>query len=315
MELLPNCPRVLVRADLIPLQGTRFQPTGFPDIGAATYQLADGTDMLLVESEQSVANRLEAVCWDPAAGRLVEALAGMPYVRVEDSAGSLLTSSILEAHRLNSVYIEKSSFFSDTLTPAIAYDKKKPTDLRALARALCRFDPSSLIHGTFLESIAGTLRLPRALSGFIEARDVRVVSSGGVKNDRVSPDTKGTERSAAQGYGNVPFHRDEYTAGELTAYFKLDLALIRSFGLGDRVNRFLVALALWKIRSLLAEGLRLRTSCDLDAVALEVTRPAGWQLPSRPELASALRERIEQVRRDEPGTFGESPTVAVYAGA
>lgn len=314
MELMPDSPRILVKAHLAPLQGTRFQPTGFPDIGAATYQLADGTEMLLVESEQSVANRLEAVCWDSAAQELVPALNGMPFVQITDGAGDKLTCSLLEAHRLNSVYIEKTSFYADELVPAVAYDKKKPTDLRRLAAALCRFDPNSLVHGTFLESIAGTLRLPRALSGFIEARGVRVASSGGVKNDRVMADTKGTDRSAAEGYGNVPFHRDEYTAAEVTAFFKLDLALLKSFGLSERVNRFLVALSLWKIRAFLDEGLRLRTACDLDVTNIEATRPGGWMLPERENLEAALRELITQIREIEPSTFGPSPTVTAYSG-
>ena len=70
--------------------------------------------------------------------------------------------------------------------------------------------------------------MPRALTGFIEARGVTVAPSGGVKNDIVNPsgDTK-------RGFGNVPFHREEY-CGEITAYFNLDLALIRGFGLGEQ---------------------------------------------------------------------------------
>src|SRR5207253_6245313 len=45
----------------------RFQPTGFPDLGAATYDGPEGKKMLLVESAQSMANRLEGVCWDTVA--------------------------------------------------------------------------------------------------------------------------------------------------------------------------------------------------------------------------------------------------------
>ncbi|MCB9730854.1 MAG: type I-U CRISPR-associated protein Cas7 [Deltaproteobacteria bacterium] len=317
MELLPDVPRILIEADLQVLQGTRFQPTGFPDIGAASYKLADEaqTAMLLLESEQSVANRLEAVCWDAAKDGLAAPLTGMPYVRVDDSEGAMMTASLLEAHRLNSVYVEHSAFYSDQLVPAIAYDKKKPTDLKRLARALCKYDPNSLIHGTFLESIAGTLRLPRALSGFIEARDVRPAQSGGVKNDRVTPETKDSDRSAKEGYGNVPFHRDEFTAGSITAYFKLDLALIRSLGLGDAVNRFLVALALWKVRAFLDDGLRLRTSCDLDVNGITVKRPAaGWELPSRTALEDALPRLIATIQAESPETFGPSPTRTTYTG-
>jgi CRISPR-associated protein Csb1 len=61
---LRDCSRLLMDAELAPVQGDRFQPTGFADLGAATYPLPDGTRMLLVESAQSMANRLEAALLD-----------------------------------------------------------------------------------------------------------------------------------------------------------------------------------------------------------------------------------------------------------
>jgi len=61
LDLLKNSHRLLIEADFSPIQGTRFQPTGFPDLGAAQYQSVDGDSMLLVESAQSMANRLEEV--------------------------------------------------------------------------------------------------------------------------------------------------------------------------------------------------------------------------------------------------------------
>jgi CRISPR-associated protein Csb1 len=68
LSSLKDTSRLLIEARLKPLQGTRFQPTGFPNLGAATYKAPDptnpnGVSMLLVESAQSVANRLESVCW------------------------------------------------------------------------------------------------------------------------------------------------------------------------------------------------------------------------------------------------------------
>src|SRR5215207_9703493 len=98
-------PRLLLKAALQPLQGTRFQPTGFPDLGAATYDGPEGKKMLLVESAQSMANRLEAVCWDSVANDWVMPLNGLPVVKVKNKAGQPLTNSVLEAHRLNSPYI------------------------------------------------------------------------------------------------------------------------------------------------------------------------------------------------------------------
>src|SRR5437867_13178143 len=107
---LANQPRLLIEAELQPIQGHRFQPTGFPDLGAATYNLPDGTPMLLVESAQSMANRLEAVCWDEAKGRVINELEGLPYV--EASVDGAKTNSLLEAHRLNSPYIVNSPEFA-----------------------------------------------------------------------------------------------------------------------------------------------------------------------------------------------------------
>lgn len=84
---LKDQPRLLLQARLKPLQDTRFQPTGFPDLGAATYDGPDGRKMLLVESTQSMANRLEAVCWDTVADdwvppwRIVRALLATWYLK------------------------------------------------------------------------------------------------------------------------------------------------------------------------------------------------------------------------------------------
>src|SRR5882724_5694466 len=101
---LQRVSRLLLEAELKPVQGERFQPTGFSDLGPARYQLPHGTEMLLVESAQSVANRLEAVCWDEAKGNLIDSLAGLPYVKID--LGELgTTTTIQEFHRLNSPYI------------------------------------------------------------------------------------------------------------------------------------------------------------------------------------------------------------------
>jgi len=61
-DQLKGVPRLLIHADLKPVQGDRFQPTGFADLGAAIYERPDGRRMLLVESAQSMANRLEHTC-------------------------------------------------------------------------------------------------------------------------------------------------------------------------------------------------------------------------------------------------------------
>ncbi|MEN0064332.1 MAG: type I-U CRISPR-associated RAMP protein Csb1/Cas7u [Myxococcota bacterium] len=299
---VPDASRLLLDVALKPIQGARFQPTGFPDLGPATYDRPkkDGTvPMVLVESPQSVANRLESVCVT-ADGELVSELRGLPYVRV-DQGGMPLTSSLEEAHRLNSPYIEKSVWngekegFHKRLATEIGYQASRPHDARKLAAALFRYDPNSLIHGCFLESIAGVLRVPRLVSGFIEAEGVERVPYGGVKNDRVSAKADAAEgRTAKDGFGNVPFHREEFTAASITAYFNVDLVQLRSYQLGPEAEQLLFALSLWKIGRFLEEGLRLRTACDLDvAEPVTVRRPSGFELLTTANLGEILPGLIE----------------------
>ncbi|MEM6705441.1 MAG: type I-U CRISPR-associated RAMP protein Csb1/Cas7u [Acidobacteriota bacterium] len=300
-------PRLLFQANLQPVQGSRFQPTGFPDLGAAEYQTAAGVSTLLVESAQSMANRLESVCWDEAEDQVVPALLGIPYVVVTLPDGSK-TNSILEAHRLNSPYIEKSDRFSE-IKAEVGFEKDAPFDRRRLAKALLKLDPNSLIHGIFLESVGGVVRLPRMLSAFVEATDVRVAPSGGVKFDRVQPASTGDSTGygkAAEGYGNVPFHRDEYSAGEITAYFNFDLALLRGLGFGAEEEDFLFDLGLFKILAFLNQGLRLRTACDLEVVGdMVVRRPESWELPTLADVEARLRQRIGALS----GSFNQPPVL------
>jgi CRISPR-associated protein Csb1 len=296
---LDAAPRLLIEATLKPIQGSRFQPTGFPNLGAATYKAPNNTDMLLVESAQSVANRLEAVCWDGVTDDWVTPLQGLPVVKVVDGKAVALTNSVLEAHRLNSPYIANSDWFA-TFKQEVGYDDKaaRPIDMRGkVYPTLLKYDPNSLLHGIFLEKIAGVIRTPRALSGFVEAKNVVIASSGGVKNDRVDATGKSEGGGAAEGYGNVPFARDEFTAETITAYFNLDLDQIRAFGLGSAAEQLLVAVALFKIRRFLATGLRLRTACDLDLVegGLKVTRPDGFDLPDLAALTAVLPGLIATV--------------------
>jgi len=293
VELLRSQPRLLVEVNLRPVQGTRFQPTGFPDLGAATYQLADNTQMLLVESAQSMANRMESVCWDDSNNDWTAPLKGLPYIAVIDQNGIPLTNSILESHRINSPYILESGdkTFFDILKKELGVMEKGRVNFHLLAETLLKYDINSLIHGIFLakkDLAGGRLRLPRALSGFIEAKDVNVAPSGGVKKDEVNPsgDTK-------KGFGHVPFHRDEFT-GEITAFFNLDLAQIRGYGLGEDVEDLLINLAIYKILKVLQEGLRLRTACDLETASeIAVKRPSNFSLPTLKEVERSLPDLIE----------------------
>jgi CRISPR-associated protein Csb1 len=286
--------RLLIEADLRPVQGERFQPTGFPELGSATYTLPDGTEMLLVESAQSIANRLEAVCWNDADQDLKPFLQGLPYIRVT-SNGEVITNSILEAHRLNSPYILESQdkSFTERLLAELNVSKDSPVDFSHVAKVIFKYDPNSVIHGLFIsrgEFAGGRLKLPRLLSGFIEARNVRPVESGGVKLDRVDPTA-----NAQLGFGHVPYTRTEYTAEKITAYFNYDLGLLRSYRLGKEAENFFIAWGIWKILCLLDSGLRLRTACDLSCQELKVTQPSDFELPNIEDLEREMPKLINSV--------------------
>ena len=298
LSKLKDSPRLLIEVKLRPLQGTRFQPTGFPEIGAALYEGPDGSQMLLVESAQSMANRMETVCWDEIQDDWVTELQGLSVIKIKNDKGESLTNSLKESHRINSPYIlegkDKSVF--DKLKNKLAGMEEGAVDLRKLATVLLRLDVNALLHGVFLakkDLAGGRLRLPRALSGFIEAKKVQVAASGGVKNDPVNP-----SGDTSKGFGNVPFSRDEFVSPEITAYFNLDLAQLRGYGFPEPVHDLLVALALYKIRAFLENGLRLRTACDLEYEDITVKRPSNFTLPELAGLRSVLPGLIEAAKAD-----------------
>lgn len=333
---LKTVPRLLMEAPLRPMQGRRFQPTGFPDLGAAVYQTDRGQE-LLVESAQSVANRMELVCWDQARQDVIEPLAGISYIRVERD-GDFLTSSILEAHRINSPYIleSKDRGFHDTLQAETNALDESAIDFGLLARILMKYDCNCLLHGVFLakkELAGGRLRVPRALSAFIEATGVRAATSGGVKRDDIDPtggkkhvqeaapaeededaeadaEPQDERKGAEKGFGHVPYSRTEYTAEDIRAYFNLDLAQIRAYGLGEAAEDLLATLALFKVARFLETGLRLRTACDLEpAGEATVTRPEGWTPPTADALQDALPELVANAAAE--GLFADPPVTTV----
>ena len=270
--------RTVLEADLAPVAGRRFQPTGFPDLGAAEFDSADGGKSLLVESPQSMANRLEATTWDESRADQVEELAMLPYVRIVSADDhAFLSSSRLEAHRLASAYIMEGKIAAADGEPwmeqQLGLAAGRPLDHRAVARSCFRLDPVSLVHGVFFarKKWPWQPRIARAVTSFVEAYHVVPAISGGVKRDVVINEAK--DGLTARGYGTVPHHRIEYTAGTITAYFTIDHAQFRSYGLSDSATALLEALADFEIGTLLDSGLRLRTACDLSVVTLRGRRP------------------------------------------
>lgn len=291
--------RLLMEVNLKPIQGERFQPTGFPDIGAATYTLPDGTDKLLVESSQSMANRLEATIIK-SDGTLVDELEGLSYVKV-NLTGDITskTSSLVEAHRINSPFIIESEGkkFQNTIIEEMQYSEGHVIDWKSVAKTLFKYDINSLLHGVFFSNVRdGRVKLPRSLSSFIEATGIRDAAYGGVKNNALDP--KGVYRAKDYNkdvYGNVPYNRVEYTAEKITAYFNIDLQQLRNFNIGEKETDLLLNLALYKIRLFLDEGLRLRTFCDLQHTE-NIKYSEKFELPQKQEILSSLKELISECK-------------------
>jgi CRISPR-associated protein Csb1 len=202
---------------------------------------------------------------------------------------------MLESHRINSPYLleGKDRKFVENLKAELGGLEEGPIDRKKLAEVLLKFDVGSLIHGVFLakkDLAGGRLRIARALSAFIEASNVNVAASGGVKNDHVNPsgDTK-------SGFGNVPFARDEFVAERIHCYINLDLAQIRGYGLPAIAEELLILLALYRIRKLLDGDLRLRTACDLEPENRDnvfASRPKDFKLPSLSDLEAVVKTAI-----------------------
>lgn len=299
-------PRLSFDVELASLLGSTFQPTGFPDVGPATFtRFENGQEVqcLLVESVQSMANRLEATTWDAGRDQPVTEVEGLPYVRVvRTGTGEFLTSSRLEAHRLASPFVHTAKLDGkpvfDEIRNRLGLVKDTPLNRSHMARAVAGLDPFCLLHGVFFSQKEwwGQPKFERVISAVIEAHHVQRAVSGGRKSDRVRHQLGEEGGGTAEGYGSVPFHRTEWTAKTIVASFVVDSELLGSYGLPEPVTELLQTLALWEIRRFLTGGLRLRTACDLEIVG-EIRSRHNSTLPDLDELAPRIAELIPQCRQ------------------
>lgn len=275
---LDSASRLLVEATLhvAPGSGGRFQPTGFPDLGPALYKgvraaadKADGNaetqtvDMLLIESVQSMANRLEEVCLQ---GDDYNAdCQGIPYVRVLDGHrnNTFLTSSVREPHRLASPYVlgKKKNWteYKVEFEQSLNADKARPVHIWKMVPEIFQRDPGCVLHGVFLDDIDGRVRLPRLVSAYIEASSPNQANSGGVYRGEVTATD------------NIPYPRQEFSSTDITASFIFHMSTLKGYNLEKPKNRFLQAWALYKIDRFLNQFLRLRTACEFEVADLKVS--------------------------------------------
>jgi CRISPR-associated protein Csb1 len=305
IDALDEAPRLIVEATLEPVAGSTFQPTGFPDLGAATFQRPGDPPGLLVESVQSMTNHLESRGWDASKQRPKELFASLPYIEVAaKDGGAFLTSSRLEPHRLAAAYVRDGSIDGKSgvewIADRLQLAPGRPLDWPSIYKAIFELDPLCLIHGVFFSDKRwhGNPRVRRAITATIEAHEVAEVVSGGLKRDDVQI-TKREGATAKEGYGFIPFPRTEYTAGSIVLSAIVDLEQIRGYGLDSAPTRLLTLIALWELAELLDSPLRLRTACDLDVTDVQVKRPDELSLPKREDLAAAITDT--RVAFPQPG--------------
>jgi CRISPR-associated protein Csb1 len=267
--------RTLAAIPLRVAQGQRFQPASYANLGPAVFATPDGVAHLQVDGHAACANWLEAVGWDDDADAPHPALGALPYVRVQADDGTPLTSSRTDSHRLASAYVLDGAItagrtFRQHFVEEAGLQKNRPIDWARVARVCFRYDPLALVHGVFFSMsradavIPGNPKFARMVSAFVEAADVRPASRGGVRFDRVQPQTKEQAQAAETGYGHVPLPiADDYTAAAITLYWSLDRSALAATHLPDPARELLEAVALWQLRRLLDGPIKPRTFCDL----------------------------------------------------
>jgi len=302
----------------------------------------------IVDSPASMANHLEAVCLDGAGSDLHPHLAGLPYVRCvtdstrgeparDDPLDTVVCTSLSEGHRLASDYFldglvdrtwageekkEKKvrgkkvdetipahwngTVFREKLRSEfgiveVAKDKTyfiPPETWWSIYRTVFKYDPNSLVHGVLFAR--EQIKISRFATAHLEAFGASRVGRSGVKFDRLGKTVS----------GQPIFAVDEETAREIRATFILDLAMLRSYGRGDKglsteQKGLLLDLALWKIGQLLQRPFKYRTGCFL------MTKNVTLSTESQDVFAEVL-PAIDIGQSVTACQFRDSPVTDVY---
>ncbi len=340
-----GCRRIFITAELEPSNGDpRIQPTGFPDIGPVLYPDPAEKDGLicLIESEASMANRLEEVCFsNKHEGSLKNVFAELPYLKAT-KAGELKTTSTLDGHRFASDFLAKGkakfSDASDAKEQTLAEHIKTTLGMAADGKTMpianvpnmfplvLSLDTMSLIHGFQISneqiSFVG-LRMARALSASVIGTGCERVSVPGIKFNVGQVESES---------GQPIFQKPRITAKKIEVRFSIDVGLLTSLRLdtlGDNGApgalqaaraQLLLAIALWKVAAfldLLSVELSLRTECKLRlkrVIKKEIVN--GKATDNDVETVVAPKAVVEGGATPSSGAFPFAPIAAIsLAGA
>ncbi|MFO7905176.1 MAG: type I-G CRISPR-associated protein Cas7 [Planctomycetota bacterium] len=335
--------RLYVTAELVSSSDDpRIQPTKFPDIDTVMYPDPSGehAQICLIESEPSMANRLEEACVaDKYTGDLRTELDGLPYVKVM-RGDRFMTASTIDAHRFASPHIlgasttepngnfGKDTMLVDYLKSELGVDagdtkgKNVPAaNVPRIFRLAMELDPMSLIHGFQISSeklsFVG-LRSPRALVASIVGLNAQLVGIPGIKFDPL------VTGKAAEGHQPI-FRKERIVARTIQANFAIDVRLLSGLAVGPKAvgeendkqkshreseghhrRNLLLAIALWKVARFLkdlSDGHRLRTECDLvlDSAKYTTKYKKDWKEDSPPHFP------VDQIVADGQKKDGDNP--------
>jgi len=315
LDRLETARYLSVEVELEPVGSPTIQPTSFANTGTSFYEDAEGKLTAVVDSVASLANQLELTIWDETRNAPVPPVESLPWVKVIDSDGDFYTSSRTAAHRLNASSVltgvdEDGEAFGDRLLRLL--EGAKPPLAARLAALAWEHDPLSLVHGCWFPGLwEGRARLTRALSARIDAREVQTQSAqtGGQKTRDTIDEPGAIEDTGFKTVrGEAPYYTSEISAARILAPIVLDLALLRSYGLGPQSERALAAVALLEIGELVASWPRRRSRCMLTAKDVRVREPSGWELPSVEDLRGECATRCEAAM----GTKRATPLVVSW---
>lgn len=169
-------------------------------------------------------------------------------------------------------------------------------------QTIFRYDPNSLVHGIFFAK--EQIKISRLLTASLEAFGASRVGSSGVKFDRLGKTLT----------GQPIFSVDEETANEIRVTFIIDLALLRSYGRGDKglndnQKKLLLGLAFWKMGRLLNQPFRYRSGCYLKCVdGVEISSEGAAENPVWQSLPSSIE--VEELI--EACQFADERVTKVY---
>ncbi len=284
-------------------------PATFKDVGHSVWiNPATGRQDILIDSPNSLANRLESALSISSTGQPIALLKGISYCCIKDVAGQSIATTLQLPHRIGSgpIALTKTDNFKEQLQADI-----KTSGLHA---AVFRYDALSLIFGTWLSRInGGHGKIAKVITARIVGRDVTRINIGGTKQEAAPIKAMGissanvdvstfegkNSKGSDIGIGTLPFQKYEFVAAKYELQISINWNLIDAYSLPDRCKAMLKTIVSLSVYELLSQQLYCRTNCSfVPAEKFEIT---GLDLHSHEDVLGVLSDQIKACKDDMAG--------------